>query len=104
MPRTAEVADNPRTLIRSCRSRLAAGQAELRNAYEKNANASALLQRMARLVDQVLVDLWNQCQLPQGFTLVAVGGYGRGELYPASDIDLLLLIPEGFNPALEPKL
>jgi [protein-PII] uridylyltransferase len=96
--------DEPLSLIREIKSRLGNGHAELRARYEKNDDAPALLRGLARLVDQVLLSLWDQLGIPDGFTLAAVGGYGRGELYPASDIDLLLLVPEGFDPALEPRL
>ncbi len=104
MPRTAPAENNPRTLIGNCRSRLTSGRADLQAAYTKNANAGGLLHALARLVDQTLCDLWKQLSMSPGLALVAVGGYGRGELYPASDVDLLLLVPEGFDPAIEPKL
>ncbi len=104
MPRTALAGTDPRTLIGDYRARLLAGRAGLQAAYSKNANAGGLLRALARLVDQALCDLWKQLRIPPGLALVAVGGYGRGELYPASDVDLLLLIPEGFDPETEPKL
>ena len=91
-------------MIRIIRQRLGEGHEALRCRYEKVADAPALLHGLAHLVDSVLIGLWEDLHIPNGFTLAAVGGYGRGELYPASDIDLLLLVPEGFDPSLEPKL
>jgi len=59
------------------------------------AGARTLLRRLARHVDDTLRSLWAQARMPEGACLAAVGGYGRGELFPHSDVDVLVLLPDG---------
>ncbi len=52
-----------------------------------------LLQKLGRHTDTTIQALWLRAAFPADFTLVGVGGYGRGELFPHSDVDVLLLLP-----------
>ncbi|MBB2485735.1 [protein-PII] uridylyltransferase [Mitsuaria sp. WAJ17] len=61
------------------------------------AAAGRLMRQLAGHVDRTLAMLWSQAGLPPGAALLAVGGYGRGELFPYSDVDVLLLLPEGLD-------
>jgi [protein-PII] uridylyltransferase len=55
--------------------------------------ATRLVRALARHVDQTLHALWELAGMPDGAALLAVGGYGRGELFPHSDVDVLVLLP-----------
>ncbi|MDW8468834.1 MAG: [protein-PII] uridylyltransferase [Burkholderiales bacterium] len=76
------------------RAMLAEGRARLREAYEAGRRPGWLLRAHARLVDRVLLALRRAQPLPATMALVATGGYGRRELYPCSDVDLLVLLGE----------
>jgi len=75
------------------RQQLRAAQDILREDFENDVNISQLVRGRAKIVDQLLICAWNRLfsETETNIALIAVGGYGRGELHPASDIDLLIL-------------
>ena len=86
------------------RRQLSRAQSELRAAHEKDGDAPRLLRGRCRVVDAALRSLWREAGLPRELCLAAVGGYGRRELYPASDIDLLFLRSERLEREVERRL
>ncbi|HET7130781.1 MAG TPA: [protein-PII] uridylyltransferase [Gammaproteobacteria bacterium] len=62
--------------------------------FKRNDPIEPLVRARAEIVDQVILAAWNHYadELLDSADLVAVGGYGRGELHPHSDIDLLVLL------------
>lgn len=68
---------------------------EVRRAFEADADGLRAVTARAEAVDEIVRSLWaaeleRDGQLRRGFALAAVGGYGRGQLFPYSDVDLLV--------------
>ncbi len=63
-----------------------------------------VLHQTARLADDTLRQLWALAEFPTTFALVAVGGFGRAELFPQSDVDVLVLMPDGSDPTHDAKI
>ncbi|MGD1990230.1 MAG: nucleotidyltransferase domain-containing protein, partial [Chromatiales bacterium] len=70
---------------------------ELATLFHAGQPIRELVNGRALLIDTILQHLWKDRVGEQEAALVAVGGYGRAELHPASDIDLLVLVPEERN-------
>src|SRR6201996_6373109 len=71
-----------------------AEMAAMRQSFERTGNGVLCIRRRAQVVDSVLDPLWrfeSGGPVPEGLALVAIGGYGRKELFPSSDVDLLYL-------------
>ncbi len=85
--------ENPLTAFKRC---LKTGNATLIEQFRSGTDTTHLLQARSWLVDQLLQRSWQRLMgsAAQQLALVAVGGYGRSELMPGSDIDLLLLLPD----------
>lgn len=80
----------------SYRSVLKLAQHSLKHRFfEQEADVETLVRQQVAYVDEVLQKIWHDTIDPTlPVTLVAVGGYGRHELLPWSDIDLLILLDE----------
>src|SRR6186713_935169 len=90
--RLAEAAYAPEAF----RTELKGANTELIERFRADESVEVLVHARAELIDAILREVWRS-QLPAGYeswTLAAVGGYGRGELHPHSDVDILILVPE----------
>ncbi len=96
----------PASGVASLRLRLAVDKSGLIECFAaarpSTTAATTLTRGLARLVDATLGELWVATMMPAGAALVACGGYGRGELFPYSDVDVLVLLPDGL-PAEEAR-
>ncbi len=80
------------------RAEYEAGAAAIRAEFEDSHDGRTVLQRRTALLDNVHSRVWDRylTETP-GVALVAIGGYGRGAMYPFSDVDFLFL-HEGESP------
>ncbi|MES2013362.1 MAG: [protein-PII] uridylyltransferase [Pseudomonadota bacterium] len=93
---TADLAQTPanKDNVAFWRQHIKDGVFALKTDFYKNPNTTRLFKQHCKLIDSLLAAIWAQVNFDKSCCLVAVGGYGRGELYPHSDIDLLILLPE----------
>ncbi len=89
------------TTVAHWRRRLQGEQAALKAQFEQYAETAYTLKHHCRIVDRLLCDLWQEASIPKEISLIAVGGYGRGELFPYSDVDLLILLPDDHQSAFD---
>ncbi|HEX5338931.1 MAG TPA: [protein-PII] uridylyltransferase, partial [Gallionella sp.] len=92
---------NPITALREA---LRADRLVLEQSFLQHGKAARSLKAHSRLIDRYLRQVWQQLAMPGRIALIAVGGYGRGELYPKSDIDLLILLDAEPDELLQQQL
>jgi [protein-PII] uridylyltransferase len=86
------------------RNRIRNGRSKLQEQFFLHQDPGALLRDHAALIDSVLQSIWQVSAFPDSLALVAVGGYGRCEQYPHSDVDLLILLESAPNAQLAGQL
>ncbi len=85
----------------SSRAELRAANEALKERFLAGEPVAKLVHERARVVDEVLKGLWREHvgESRADMALIAVGGYGRSELHPCSDVDILVLLPDDLNPS-----
>ena len=93
LPAALEASSEP---VPAFRQALTDGDASLKARFAEDEPIEGLVRDRARMVDIVLRGAWRLHVGPHAreVNLIAVGGYGRGELHPCSDIDVLILLPK----------
>jgi [protein-PII] uridylyltransferase len=69
----------------------------VRLTFERTADGAAAIRRRTSVVDRMLIELWRRAfagQPPGNAALLALGGYGRKDLFPYSDIDILFVFAD----------
>ena len=96
MPTPSSASSRNGSVASSLRVEYQRASDESRAVFEEAPDGAALVERRAALIDHIVERLWlahiaGEEYGPEGLTLSAVGGYGRRELFPHSDVDLLFL-------------
>ncbi len=86
-----------RNPIHVFKNAIAAANSHFNARFHEGEQTANLIAERASFMDLILRHAWAQFDWGKNICLIAVGGYGRGELHPQSDIDLMLLIRRG-NP------
>lgn len=76
----------------------------LQLSFEQGQISHDVLHQLAIITDRHLRKIWKSCLIPENLCLIAVGGYGRAQLYPYSDVDILILLPNATDQIVQAKI
>ncbi len=89
---------NLRAVVLRCRERLREGRIKIREQHDSGSAGIQVSTRIADLYDEIVLDIWNEATKAHlgdikhnGLALVAHGGFGRRDLAPFSDADIMLI-------------
>lgn len=82
------------TRLKIYKKHLLSGLTALVAQFKKGTSTAQLLKARSALIDSILINSWQQFSIDESACLMAVGGYGRSELHPYSDIDILILLSD----------
>ena len=87
---------NELSAVHNFRQALDRAHKDLEQRFYENEDVEKLVRQRAQVVDDAILVAWDHLtgNLTQSSALIAVGGYGRGELHPHSDIDLMILLDD----------
>ena len=89
--------ESPALIIDDLREQYSQQMASVRQTYERTGDGTAAIRRRASIVDRLLIEIWRRACSGEGgapevnprVAMMALGGYGRKDLFPFSDIDVL---------------
>lgn len=98
-----EQLDEGKPSIRLFQQALKTFRQQLCDAFSENVSVTTLVKYLVNFTDQLLIHAWQFYQLDthKKLALIALGGYGRAELHPHSDIDFLILLPPNITPEVQ---
>lgn len=96
-------------VVETARHRLAEGRAKIQEQHDRGSPGIQIGTKISDLCDEVVLEIFESAladlgdaQLARDVTLVAHSGYGRRDMAPFSDVDLMLLHAEGIDARVEP--
>jgi [protein-PII] uridylyltransferase len=91
-------------IVETLREQLRLSRASLRQRFDSGDLGQEILREQSLVIDRHIRAIWKTHNMPASLALIAVGGYGRAALFPHSDVDVLILLPQRPDAILQNSL